>query len=34
MSNFDFLKSDPQFASFAEVAIAAEKRENKEPYLR
>ena len=25
MSNFNFLKSDPQFASFAEVAIAAEK---------
>ena len=25
MTNFDFLKSDEQFASFADVAIAAEK---------
>ena len=25
MTNFDFLKSDPQFATFADVAISAEK---------
>lgn len=25
MSNFDFLLSDPQFAAFAEAAVAAEK---------
>lgn len=25
MTNFDFLKNDPQFASFAEVAVSAEK---------
>ena len=25
MTNFDFLKSDPQFATFSDVAISAEK---------
>ena len=25
MTNFDFLLSDPQFAAFGEVAVAAEK---------
>lgn len=25
MTNFDFLLSDPQFTTFAEVAVAAEK---------
>lgn len=25
MTNFDFLLSDPQFATFGEVAVAAEK---------
>ena len=25
MTNFDFLKKDPQFVNFADVAIAAEK---------
>lgn len=25
MTNFDFLKNDPQFATFADAAIAADK---------
>ena len=25
MTNFDFLKADPQFATFSDVAISAEK---------
>lgn len=31
MTNFDFLKSDPQFAAFADVAILAERTFHLDP---